>query len=211
MDERQQIEGQEPEGSATGQEPVAPAVVPATWNISSLPPAAQEYIDALRKEAASYRIKAKKAAESHKAVADALAEKEAAEKEAATRALAAKEEWKELAEQRAAELEEMIPYKAQAERLLATVVASNEKRLEDIPERFRSLIPAFDDPTKLSEWLDAAAKELVAPAQAPNLDPGGPPAGVGAAEAAKKLTPEQKTWADALGLSYDVYAARLEP
>lgn len=82
--------------------------------------------------------------------------------------------WRELAEQRQAQLEELEAIKSQAERYQQSLQATNDARIQRIPEERQSLIPEYEDPVKLSAWLDqneALLQETPKP-KAPGLDGG---------------------------------------
>lgn len=163
-----------------GQEPAAETV--QTFD--------REYVQKLRNEAAEYRVKLKE-----------IEEAQAAEK---TRRLEEEARWKELAEQRAAELESLSPIKSQYEAMLETLRASNAKRIESIPEAMRSLVPEYEDPTKVAAWLDANAGVLTTPSM-PSLDAG---AGGDKPRVASepKLTDAEIEMARKMGISPEDYA-----
>ncbi len=157
-------EGQEPtkDKPQAGTEPTTPpqagkvaetAVSPANDDAQMFP---LDYVQQLRQEAANYRTQIKK--------------QEAAQQKAREAELAQKEEWKQLAEERAAQLAEYTPIKEQYEAMIDNLKASNEKRIETVPEDRRSLIPEYSDPSKLAAWLDANAALLSMKPQAPNID-----------------------------------------
>lgn len=146
------------------------------------------YVKQLRDEAASYRVK--------------LKEFEAAQAAKHEEELAEQKKWQELADERAAKLAELKPIKTAYDAMLENLKASNEKRIESIPEDRRSLVPEYDDPSKVAAWLDANAALLTGTPTAPNLNggagnqrPGGALSPLSDAEIAiaKKmgLTPEQ--------------------
>ena len=157
-------------------------------NMSELPQWAQDEIKRSRKEAGDYRMRAKAAEEAR--------QKEAAKK------LEEQGEWQKLAEQRAAELEAMKSVSEKAEALAAKIQATNEARIKQLPEAYRGMVPDYDDPVKVSEWLDKNAAALQKP-QAPNLDGGAQ------GDAAKnvKLTAEELAAAKRMGISAEKYAA----
>jgi hypothetical protein len=47
--------------------------------------------------------------------------------------------------------------------MLESVSESNKRRVESVPEQMRGLVPDFDDPVKLSNWLDANSQLLTTP------------------------------------------------
>lgn len=157
-------------------------------DMSKLPQWAQDVIKGLRKEAGDYRVRAKQA-------------EEAKQKEEAER-LAQQGEWQKLAEQRAAELEALKPVSEKAEALAAKIQATNEARIKQLPEAYRGMVPEYDDPVKVSEWLDKNAAALVQ-RQAPNLDGGAQ----GDAARNVKLTAEELAAAKRMNISPEKYAA----
>lgn len=123
----------------------------------------REYVERLRRENAAYRTKANELESRFEEFETAQAKKREEE-------LAQQNEWKKLAEERAAKLAEYEPIKTQYETMLETLKASNAKRIESIPEDRRSLIPEYDDPSKLAAWLDANAALLSLKPTAPNIN-----------------------------------------
>jgi len=119
------------------------------------PETAAAEIKALRAENAKHRTAAK-AAETAKAKAEADA-------------LAKQGEYKTLYEQTAAKLAEYEPAATRLAEVMEMVQATNAKRLEAIPEGMRTLVPEYDDPLKLSAWLDANSAVLTK-TPAPRLD-----------------------------------------
>jgi hypothetical protein len=93
-----------------------------------------------------------------------LEQQQQAEQEAKARrekALADQQKWQELAEEREKALGELQPYKERYEAMLERTKAANTSRIEAIPEAMRTIVPDYDDPLKLSEWLDANQEKLV--------------------------------------------------
>lgn len=114
-------------------------------------------------------------------------------------------EFRTLAEQRAAEVEKLKPYQTRAEQLETLIADGNKKRVEQISEPMRKLVPPLP-PEQLASWLDANWDVLTA-RSAPQTD-----AGAGSSGGGKKppqLTPEQKAMADAMGVSHENYAKQL--
>lgn len=160
-------------------------------NIDSLPEDIRKYIDGLRKEAASYRVAAKA--------------KEAELARAEEAKLAEQQKWQELATLREQQLAELKPERERREALETFVKDAVSKRIEALPEAYRTLVPEYDDPVKTLAWLDANAGKLVTP-RPPALD-----AGVrgDSAPSTAALTPEQQTLARKFGLSDEQYAKSL--
>lgn len=101
--------------------------------------------------------------------ATAAQEAERQQREAA--ALAEQGKWKELYEQTTADAESLRAAKAKLDALTSAAAEANKRRIEAVPEHLRSLVPDYDDPFKLAEWLDASQSLLQKP-PAPSLDGG---------------------------------------
>jgi len=110
--------------------------------------------------------------------------------------------WQELYENQSKELDEYKPFKERYEKLETLLKAVNEKRIADIPESMRSLVPTQLDPVGQFEWLSSNAHVLTVP-KAPNLDPG---ARGDAPKIDVKLTPEEMEYAKTFGLTPEQYA-----
>lgn len=180
----------------TGAETLPASTTPAAnehgdW-FNSLPKEAQDEILALRKEAKANRQKASAA--------------ELAAQQAEETRLADEKKWQQLAEKRAADLEALKPIKEQYEALQEAAKASNEKRIKQLPENVRSLVPTDYDPLKLRDWLDNAAPLLTQP-RAPNLNPGTQGDG---GTALPTLTAEQMEYAQLAGMKPEDYAKYLQ-
>jgi hypothetical protein len=134
-----------------------------------------------------------------------LKEQEAAQAKAREAELAKKQEWEQLAQERAAQLAELEPIKAQFEAMLENLKASNEKRIESVPEDRRSLIPEYDDPSKLAAWLDANAALLSIKPQAPNIN-GAAGSGQRPGAAPMVLSDDEIAVAKKMGLTPEQYA-----
>ena len=146
----------------------APAATTSTAQVAVTADSAQDattatmfpadYVQQLRQEAASYRTK--------------LREIEEANKRANDERLAAEARWQELAEQRAQEVETLRPYREKYAAMLEALKAGNEKRLEQIPDGMRPLVPPIDDPATLGQWLDANWTILTGKPLAPTMNGG---------------------------------------
>ena len=178
METTEQIVPEQPDG-----EP------PATDNnrVDDLPPWAQDMIRSLRDEAASRRVALKQ-------------QQEEAKKQQQAR-LAEEGKWRELAESRADELNNLTPYRERAEKLESMLMDSNTQRIEQIPESMRTLIPSDYAPEQLARWLDANLSHLTRPT-APKLDGGS----AGGAVNTITLTEDEKQVARATGISFEEYA-----
>ena len=150
-----------------------------------------DYVQQLRQEAASYRVK--------------LKEIEEAQKKADEERLAKQQEWQTLAEQRAAEVEALRPYQDKYAAMLEAIKAGNEKRIEQIPEGMRTLIPPIDDPATLTNWLDTNWQLLTGKTPAPSLNGS---AGQGPARTQTiTLTDGELQIASKMGLTPEQYAS----
>ena len=94
------------------------------------------------------------------------------QKQAEEERLAKQAEWQTLAEQRAKELEEYKPFKQRWDGLVEQTAERNKARIDAVPETMRTLIPDYDDPMKLSAWLDANEATITQTKSAPKLDGG---------------------------------------
>jgi hypothetical protein len=145
--EVQAAEGQqtEPEQPKTGHETTT------AWT----PESAEAEIKALRAEAAKYRNE-RKAAEKARETAEAAA-------------LAEQGKFKELFEKAQPKIAEYDALKERYDALMAQVQETNARRIATIPEAMKSLVPDYDDPTRLAAWLDANSAVFAKPV-APSLD-----------------------------------------
>ncbi len=85
---------------------------------------------------------------------------------------------------------------------MANIDASNKRRIDAIPEQMKGLVPDFDDPSKLANWLDANAQVLTKPL-APELNGD---AGDGSRPTEQiTLTEEQLKVARSMGLTAEEY------
>lgn len=99
------------------------------------------------------------------------AEQAAAAKKAEEDRLAKQGEYQTLAEQRGKELEAMKARADRAAALEARIKADNDARIAKVSEKMRDMIPDYDDPVKLNEWLVKHQEKLSAP-EAPKLNGG---------------------------------------
>lgn len=102
----------------------------------------------------------------------AQAQSAEAAKQANEKRLAEQQKWQELAESRAAELEQMGQYKTRWDAMVEKTAERNKSRFEAIPESMRSLVPDYEDPMKLASWLDANMQTLTTKPSAPSLNGG---------------------------------------
>ena len=180
-------EGQEPTAD-TGQEPT-PAPEQAQDEEKTFP---ADYVQELRQEAAEWRTK-------FRSIEEKMTEREKQE-------LAEQEKWQELAQKNEARVKELEPVAERYEAMLERLQESNKKRIDALPEAMRSLVPEYDDPSKLAAWLDANADKLRKP-QAPSLNGG---AGGGDRPGSNVvLNEQQRAMARKLGVTDEDYAKRL--
>lgn len=125
--------------------------------------------------------------EAEKKLAEYEREKQKA-KDAADKAdkerLAKLGEWEELAKQREQEIEQLKGEAAKAKAYEAKLKATNEARIQRIPEAWRKAVPVGYGVEELSQWLDDN-EALFTKQQAPDLNPG--------ARGDKSKTPDPKT------------------
>jgi chromosome segregation ATPase len=156
-------------------------------DLAQLPQAVQDYIKSLRGEAAEKRKK--------------LEALESKISEAEQKRLAEQGQYRELSEKLQSDVSNLTPYKTRVEALEQKIIATNNKRVELIPEHMRSLVPQLS-PEDLSVWLDANEAKLTKPS-APNLDAG---AGGAGGKVVPQLTAEQLAVAKGMGLTPEEFA-----
>lgn len=125
-----------------------------------------------------------------KALERQLADLAKAQSEKENQTLAEQNRYKELYEKLLSEHEPLKQSHEKATRYQTALESSNQARLQRIPEDKRSLIPEYDDPVKLGEWLDRNAS-LISEASkpiAPNLN-GAAGGGGSARESASSVSP----------------------
>ena len=162
---------------------------PEAQSIDELPEWARKLVRELRQENAQHRT-------------EKQAAKHAAD-EAERKRLADQQQWKELAEKLQADMAALRPQVDAAQAYRETIAATVEARIKAVPEQMRSLVPAFDDPAKTLQWLDANAAVLTTP-RPPQMDAG--VGGDGGGKTLPKLTPEQIELAKIAGMTPQQYA-----
>jgi len=165
-----------------------------TPDVSALPGWAQELITNLTKKNREVNQESKKRR---------LALDEAARRE--QERLAKQGEWQTLAEQRAKEVADLQPYQTRAQQLEALIAEGNKKRVGQIPEGMRSLVPQLP-PEQLAAWLDANWSVLTVQ-RAPNTDAGA--GSTGGKKSPPVLTPAQRAMARQMNMTDEAYAKRL--
>jgi hypothetical protein len=111
--------------------------------------------------------------------------------------------FKELADQYAAEIAMLKPHQERAEALDKTIRESNARRMNEVPETMRGLVPVDYAPEKLAAWLDLNWANLTQK-RAPDLD-----AGVGGGSGRKtlpQLTDTERRIARMSGMTDEQYA-----
>lgn len=105
---------------------------------------------------------------------DAKAQTDEATRKQRETELAEQNRYKELYEQQSAELATLRSLQGEVKRYRDSFESTLNARLAGIPEDKKHLVPEFDDPIKLSAWLDKAMPDLVTPPKpnAPRLDGG---------------------------------------
>lgn len=110
-------------------------------------------LEAARKEAAKYRTQLRQT------------EKEATAAEA--KRLAEQGEYRSLYEAIKPKADAADALQERLDAITAQAQAANERRIAAIPESMKSLVPEYDDPLKLAEWLDANAAVFSRPTPPP--------------------------------------------
>ncbi len=126
-------------------------------DFDKLDPKTQRFVKSLREENKTFRLAQKSA-------------KDAADAAEAER-LKAQGEWQKLAQNAQTELAEIKPFKEKAEALEALFSKQVERRIKELPEQFRKLVPEKYNTLEKWEWLEANAAAFQTKV-APNLDPG---------------------------------------
>lgn len=109
--------------------------------------------EAARKEAGKYRTQLRA---QEKATADAEAKR-----------LAEQGEYRTLYESVKAKADMTDALQERLDAITAQAQAANERRVAAIPDAMKSLVPEYDDPLKLAEWLDANAAVFSRPTPPP--------------------------------------------
>ena len=132
---------------------------------------------------------------------------ESAQQQNQDKELAEQNRYKELAEQLQKRLDELQAIETTATRYSTALKASNEIRLQQIPEDKRSIVPEYDDPVQLGKWFDDNLDKLTDPGKPspPKLD-GGSGSGGGVGDAPPKLTQAEIDVANAAGMSLEDFA-----
>lgn len=160
----------------------------------------QLYIAQLREENRQRRLEVE-------SMQKAQADRDRAEKERETKLLAEQGEYKKLYETLAADHGKVVEAAKERDAYKSAFEASLQKRIADIPEGMRSLVPTGYTPLQLSQWLDDNAA-LLAGRRAPNLDPGAGGSGSGGSGTPVQLTPDDLELARRFNMTPEAWAKR---
>ena len=155
MDENTPTQAVTPDVQATDGQRNEPEQPTQGEHAQLTPDALRAELEAARKEAARYRTQ--------------LRQQEKAASDAEAKRMAEEGKYKDLYESIKPKAEAAAALQERLDAITAQTQAANARRIEAIPEDMRSLVPAYDDPLKVAEWLDANAAILSKPA-APPLD-----------------------------------------
>jgi len=155
MDENTPTQAVTPDVQATDGQRNEPEQPTQGEHAQLTPDALRAELEAARKEAAKYRTQ--------------LRQQEKAASDAEAKRMAEEGKYKDLYESIKPKAEAAAALQERLDAITAQTQAANARRIEAIPENMRSLVPAYDDPLKVAEWLDANAAILSKPA-APPLD-----------------------------------------
>lgn len=157
-----------------------------------------EYVAELRNEAKARRLQNE--------ALTAQIEKANADNEAAAAAkLAEQGEFQTLAEQRAAEIEKLMPYKQQVETFIEAATASNQLFIESVPEDRRSLIPDGMAPLELQTYISTNRDLLMGQPYTVPATNGG--AGIIKKPSGKPLSSSELSMAEKMGITPEAYQA----
>lgn len=124
-----------------------------------------EYVKKLRQEAAGYRTQLRD-------MQRAEEERAKATEEAEAKQLADQQKWRELAEKRTKEIDGLKPYKEQAERYNAALLAILKAQRQGLPDHMIELLDRLD-PVDQLEWI-AKHGESAARPRAPQTNAAAP-------------------------------------
>jgi hypothetical protein len=185
-----EVQSLKPDQSPTTGQPAAPSAAPADFEsddlsgliaqITANPQSAAAYLKRLRQESAQQRLKAKDA----QTAAERLAQLEAERKAQDEAAMKEQGKWKELATQREQELARHQQEADSLRHYREAFEAQLKRRIEELPQEQRDLVPDLGDPIKTLEWLDRAEQQGLigrAKREVPAMDAG----------AGKKVDPKE--------------------
>lgn len=121
---------------------------------------------------------------------------QSAQQQAETERMEKERRFEELYKQAQSQLNEMQSVQTTAQRYQEALHATNQSRIEQIPEAKRHLVPDYDDPVKLGAWLDVALPDLIdtGKPKPPKLDGGS--GGSGSTSDTPALPPQLDAMAD---------------
>lgn len=96
-----------------------------------------------------------------------LRETERAKEAEAEAAMAEQGKYKELYQQAQSKAARADALQERLDAITAQAQSANERRVAAIPDAMKSLVPEYDDPLKLAEWLDANAAVFSRPTPPP--------------------------------------------
>jgi len=136
---------------------------------------------------------------------DALAQLRKQQEEAETARLTEEGKFKDLYEQAKQEAESLRQDAERAGQLLQAIADGNQRRIDQLPDEMKKLVPEYDDPAKTQAWLDANLHILTGgKPPAPSLD-----GGAGGGQRPDKLvtlTPQEEQLARLSGMTLEEYA-----
>lgn len=169
------------------------------FDLSKLPPDAQEYVRTLQTQLNDVNSESK----ARRLKIYEMEKRLRAIEQGNQQQLAEQGNYKAIADQHAAKIAELEPYKTRAESLEILFRESNDRRVKALPEDKRGLVPLDYPPEKLSTWLDMNFEHLIKK-PAPSTDAGA--GGSGSGQTKVELTPEQKVMAKRFNMTDEQYA-----
>lgn len=159
-----------------------------------------EYVTSLREEAKANRLK-------YQSLLTEKEQRDADAEAAKAKLLEEQGEFKTLAEQRQAEIEELKVYKEQVQGFIDEATKNNEAFIEQVPEDKRGLIPTHYNPRDLQTYLltnrDLLLGQDAKPFTPPSTNGG---AGTYQKSAPKALSQQEADMARKLGMTAEDYA-----
>lgn len=112
--------------------------------------------------------------------------------------------FEQIAKERMAELDALKPVAERAKALEDVIRQSNERRIEELPENWRSAVPTEYPPEKLQQWLNENQNLLTKPT-APDSNAGAGRGGGRSGQTQQPLTDEERQIAARMGISEENY------
>ena len=150
----------------TPTEPVEPKTEPAANPpavAKNTEPAADHMIPKARFDEVNNELKKLRTAQAKAAKEQEEAERKRLEKQ---------NEFETLYNDAQKQVESLTPFKERYEAHLTQTKERNEKRVSELPKEMQGLVPEYDDPLKLANWLDSNEGLLSKKVTAPSLDGG---------------------------------------